>query len=167
MPTVTVTRRRHLEPVRAGEVAERTWQLMTRPACWPAWAPHFSHVTTADGDAPATIAPGQRLSVHTVVPGVSVPVEIDGVRAPEEWSMVAPTPVLGPVRSDHRLEVTDDGLTLQITISSTSRSPVVAVALQAYRPVAELAVHRLLSLADDEAAGASGNRLRMCDTDPE
>ncbi len=121
--------------------------------------------TTGTSDAPRRVHPGQTLHIASVVPGIGVDVEITDVESPLHWTMRARTP-LGAVQSTHEVAAGLDGTVVTVTVRWLGRLPVGPAVLAAYRPIAKLAVRRLLKLADAEEQGASVNRLRMGSTDP-
>lgn len=153
--------------------ADRVWQLLATPACWPAWAPHMAHVTGEDRrTAPGPVAVGQRLRIETVVPGVVVPVRVTDVEEGDSWTMVAELPV-GEVRSSHRVVAgagAGGGEQTAVTVAMRWLGPALPgpvplgrLLLAPYHPVAALSVRRLLHLAASEAQGADVARHRRCE----
>ena len=148
--------------------ADRVWGLLARPSDWPAWAPHMWHVSGPGDEAPTAVHEGQRLRLRFPLVDAAIPLEVTEVDAPHGWTMVASVPLLGRVASSHRIRTVGEsggGTVVEVTVAADRSDPVTAVALQAYRPVAAVALRRLLSLAGGEAAGAAFNRFRMCQRD--
>lgn len=147
--------------------ADRVWQLMAQPACWPSWAPHMAHVSDPAGGAADELREGQRLQIHSLLPRVGVEARVTEVHPPVSWTMRARLPVLGVVESSHVLSIHDaPDVTLTVMLRAHGPAVVMRPLLTAYRPIATFAVHRLLHLATAEDAGARASRLRMCNTDP-
>lgn len=145
---------------------ERVWVLLSQPACWPAWAPHFSHVSTPEGDAPGPVTPGQALEIHTVVPRVSVDVGVTEVDPGRRWVMRA-TPLPGvTVESSHTLTHDRGRAAVEVEVEVTGPGAWARPLLAAYRPLALYAVRRLLDLAAADEAGAAANAHRMCHQPP-
>jgi hypothetical protein len=165
---------RRLDRVQVTEVAavpaDRVWQLLATPACWPAWAPHMAHVTDRSGGAPGPVQVGQALRIHARVPGLVVPVEVTDVRDGVSWEMVAGTPI-GRVGASHL--VVDGGDRTALTVTLTWLGPALLgpallgpALLGAYRPLAALSLRRLLQLAAAEARGAAVASRRRCEPCP-
>lgn len=142
--------------------AERVWGLLARPADWPAWAPHMWHVTGAGGEAPAAVAPGQQLRLRFPLVEAAVSLEVTEVDPGRSWTMTAAVPLLGTVTSSHVVSSAARTTRVEVTVEASRGDPVTRLALHAYRPVAGLAVRRLLAIAGAEEAGARFNLLRMC-----
>ncbi len=142
--------------------ATRVWDLLAQPACWPAWAPQMRHVRElASPGAPGRVHVGQTLHIDSVAPGIGVDVEIMEVKAPHRWTMQARTP-LGTVESTHEVAAGPEGTVVTVTLRWLGRLPIGPIILAAYRPIATLALRRLLRLADAEEQGAAVNWQRMC-----
>ncbi len=154
--------------------ADRVWGLLARPSDWPAWAPHMWHVSGPGDEAPTAVHEGQRLRLRFPLVDAAIPLEVTEVDAPHGWTMAASVPLLGRVTSSHRIRpvggavgggASGERTVVEVTVAAERSDPLTAVALQAYRPVAAVALRRLLSLAGGEAAGAAFNRFRMCQRD--
>lgn len=141
---------------------DRVWDLLTLPACWPAWAPHMRHVRgEAHGWAPGRVAEGQQLRVDVGI-GPGLRLHITEVRSPRSWTMVAATPLIGSVTSTHEVLRRGGRTEVRVTVRADAPGGLAAMALRAYRPLAQHAVRRLVDLAAAERRGAQIARRRMC-----
>lgn len=134
------------------------WRLAASPRWWPAWAPHLREVHGVEGDpAPRALAPGQRLTVHSVVPGVAVSATITRVEPPHRWDFAVALP--GPWRLHSAHLVTPGAAGSRIAVVLWLEGPARGLGgawgpLRAYQPVAAWAVRRLAALAAAEARSA-------------
>lgn len=122
------------------------WDLLPIPVNWPRWAPQMSRVTT-DDDRPAgaRVSRGEQLHIHTIIPGISLPVTITDVEEPVRWDMMASVP-LGRIDVGHRLNVEGAMTTVTVTMRWDGVPLLGALVLQSYRPLAGVALNRLLKL---------------------
>ncbi len=142
--------------------AERVWDLLAQPSCWPAWAPHMWHVERADGGAAGPVEVGQALRIVSPVPRLGLSLTITAVEDGRSWTMEAELPVLGPVTSRHDLTVDGTDTRVAVTLEWAAHPALAVPVLRAYTPLATLSLDRLLGLAAREADGADMADRRMC-----
>lgn len=142
-----------------GDDPARLWHLLSTPAEWPRWAPHIRRVDTPAGDG--RLAPGQRLRIDSYGP-VGVTATVTRVDAPRRWDFRVELPLGFALVAAH--EVLDDArppragvrghpatVRVRMALDGPLPSPIAGALLQAYRPVAHVALHRLAALAADTA----------------
>jgi Polyketide cyclase / dehydrase and lipid transport len=126
------------------------WRLLAEPRWWSRWAPHFRRARAdgATGDTPVIV--GDRVRIDGVWP-VHVTAAITRVEPPVRWDFRVGLPL------GHHLDATHEVLEapLRVRVRMHLRGPlprqVGTALLAAYRPVALLALHRLVTLARDRA----------------
>ena len=143
MTTLTCTSRTHA-PV---DVA---WSVFADPAHWPGWAPHIRRV---DGRTTlGVVEHDEHLTVHSLVPGLTVDAEVTEVAPPTRWTFVV-RPVPGvEVAAAH--EIVDEGgarrLVSELRPAGRLAVPA-ALALRLYRPIAQRAMDLLAERCDEHA----------------
>lgn len=127
----------------------RLWHLLSTPAEWPRWAPHIRRVGTVAGDG--RLAPGQRLRIDSYGPvGVTATVtRVDD--APRRWDFRVGLPLGFALVAAHEVLEGPPTARVRMALDGPLPTPVAAALLQAYRPVAHVALHRLAALAASAA----------------
>ena len=112
------------------------WDLFSRPARWPEWAPH---IRGAWGLGSPEVQVGRRGLVRLLGAPV-VPARITRKRAGRLWAWK-----VGPVEMTHRVEPNDGGATVATDIAAPA--PIEATLGVTYGPLVQLLINRLARMA--------------------
>jgi uncharacterized protein YndB with AHSA1/START domain len=123
------------------------WALLADPARWPAWSPH---IRRADGRR-GSVQEGDELVVRSYGP-LAVRTRITRVDPGRRWDFrVLTVPRPWVLEAAHAVVARDGGA--RVVVATRVRGPgaplLALTALNAYRPLAALAVRRLARLAQE------------------
>lgn len=126
------------------------WRLLAEPRCWSRWAPHIrrSRPVAAVGDS--TVAVGDRIRIDSVWP-VHVTPAITCVEPPTRWDFCVGLPLGHHLDASHEVLAAPTRVRVRMHLRGPLPRPAGAALLAVYRPVALLALHRLVGLAGDRA----------------
>ena len=122
---------------------EIAWDLLSRPALWPEWAPHLRG---AWGLGSPEVTPG-RTGAARLLGVVPVPAKIVAKVPGRSWEWQ-----VGPVRMDHRVEPEGDGC--RVVVEMRAPAPVEAALAVTYGPVVDLLVRNCARVAERRFGGA-------------
>lgn len=123
------------------------WRLLAAPAAWPDWSPHIRRVTSASGAATVTVGDTMRIDGWGPVHVTAVITRVDpGSR----WDFQVDLPAGHHVAATHEVLAAPRAVQVRMALRGPAPPPLAMALLHAYRPLAVLALRRLVTLADDE-----------------
>lgn len=120
------------------------WRLLSTPTEWPRWAPHIRRVTTPADDG--TLHVGERVRIDGHGP-LHVTAAITHVDPPGRWDFRVALPLGHHLTAAHEVTASPTAVEVRMTLDGPLPSPVGQGLLFAYRPIAHLALRRLVVLA--------------------
>ncbi len=130
---------------------EDLWRVFATPALWPRWAPHIRRTSTSAASPRQEIGVGDVVSIDGIGPS-SATAAITRVERPRRWDFRVDLPLGHHVEASHEVLRDPVAVRVDMTLHGTIPGPVGSALLTAYRPLATLALHRLVSLTRDGRA---------------
>lgn len=126
------------------------WRLLAEPRWWSRWAPHIRRARPVDTAGDTPVVDGDRLRIDSVWP-VHVTAAITCVEPPARWDFHVGLPLGHHLDASHEVLMAPTRVRVRMHLRGPLPRQAGAALLAAYRPVALLALHRLVALARDRA----------------
>lgn len=130
-----------------GRAPADLWRLLATPAAWPDWSPHIRRASPASG-AP-TVTVGDTLRIDGWGP-LHVTTTITHVDPGSRWDFRVDLPAGHRLMATHEVLTAPSAVQVRMALRGPAPRPLTMALLHAYRPMALLALHRLVMLAKDE-----------------
>lgn len=146
------------------------WRLLSTPELWPAWAPHIRRAEPElrpEGDPGGTgrgagsradvtqggsaLRTGDRVRIDGHGPA-TVTALITLVDPPRRWDFLVHLPLGHQMIATHELVDDAAGVRVRMAVHGPLPASVGSVLLRAYRPLADVALRRLVALTTDPDA---------------
>ncbi len=134
-----------------GSRSEELWRWLATPALWPRWAPHIRRTSTSAAVPTQAVSPGDIVFIEGVGP-TRVTAKITRVDHPHRWDFRVDLPLGYHVEASHEVLRGPVAVSVGMTLHGAVPGPVGRAMLTLYRPVAMLALRRLVALTRDGRA---------------
>lgn len=124
------------------------WHVLATPAYWPRWAPHIQRTTTTAGRPTLQVSRGDVVRIDGVGP-TYVTATITHVEEPRRWDFRVDLPLGHHIEAGHEVLRDPVAVRVDMTLHGPIPGPAGGALLTAYRPLAALALRRLVSLTRD------------------
>lgn len=134
------------------------WRLLATPDAWPDWSPHIRRATSASGAT--TVAVGDTLRIDGWGP-LHVTTAITRVDPGSRWDFRVTLPAGHRMMATHEVLTAPTAVQVRMALRGPAPRPLAVCLLHAYRPLALIALHRLVALADERRARAGQRPATM------
>lgn len=122
------------------------WALLASPAQWSRWAPHIRGATSTVGAT--TVTAGDTVRIEGWGP-LRVTTTITRVDPGSRWDFSVDLPAGHRLVATHEVATEPPAVQVRMALRGPAPRPVGVTLLAAYRPLAVLALHRLVSLGGE------------------